>query len=196
MVAVAVGEGGMVEAEAEAMVLIEIVMIHFTLVLIITVLNLMEMTTMGTTGVAILVEVITRTNRAHTCHELPKLQRTRDMVALMAEWEGLAPPTTMGVMEVMQILLTLGVAMLQTPTVVVMGTVQQLVQITTMHIGMEKVVVMEGMEGITLLPTLVMQPEVVLQVIIIVAQHRTGAGVEGGDLLLKDAHLYILELCL
>ena len=182
MVGVGVGEGGMVEAEAEAMVLIEIVMIHFTLVLIITVLNLMEMTTMGTTGVAILVEVITHTNRAHTCHELPKLhQRTRDMVALMAEWEGLALPTTMGVMEVMEILLTLGVAMLQTRTVVVMGTVQQLVQITTMHIGMEKVVVMEGMEGIARLPTLVMQPEVVLQVIIIVAQHRAGAGVEGGD---------------
>jgi len=62
-------EDGITEAEAEAMVLIEIVMIHFTLVLTITVL-LMETTTMGTTGVSILVEVITHINRPHTRHEL------------------------------------------------------------------------------------------------------------------------------
>jgi len=64
---VAVVEDGI--TEAEAMVLIEIVMIHFTLVLTITVL-LMDMTTMGTTGVTILVELITHINRAHTRHEL------------------------------------------------------------------------------------------------------------------------------
>ena len=63
-------EAGITEAEAEAMVLIAIVMIHFTLVLTITVLSLMETTTMGTTGVTILVEVITHINRAHTRHEL------------------------------------------------------------------------------------------------------------------------------
>lgn len=78
-------EGGIIEAEAEAMALSEIVMIHFSLVLTITVLSLMETTTMGTTGVAIPVEVITHINRihtnrahinrAHTRHELPTKPR-------------------------------------------------------------------------------------------------------------------------
>jgi len=63
-------EVGKTEAEAEAMVLIEIVMIHFILVLIISVLSLMETTTMGTIEVTTLVEVVTRINRAHTRHEL------------------------------------------------------------------------------------------------------------------------------
>lgn len=155
------------EAEAEAMALIEIVMIHFTLVLTITVLSLMETNTTGTTGVAMLVEVITHTNRVHTRHELPTKfrQGTRDMVALMVEWEGLAPPITMGVMA--EILLTPGVAMLlQTPTMVVMGTVQHLVQITTTRTGMEKAVItadMEDTEGMARLRIpLVIHREVVL----------------------------------
>lgn len=63
-------EVGITEAEAEAMVLIEIVMIHFILVLLITVLSLMETTTMGTIEVTILVEVVTRINRTRTRHEL------------------------------------------------------------------------------------------------------------------------------
>jgi len=81
---------------------------------------------------------------------------------------------------------TPGVAMpLQTPTVVVMGTVQHLIQITTIHTGMERLVVtadMEDTEGMACLPILlVIHREVALQVIIIVAQHRAGAGIEDGD---------------
>jgi hypothetical protein len=68
VVAAAAVEVGIAEAaEEEAMVLIEIVTIHFILVLIITVLSLMETTTIEVT---IIVEAVTRINRAHTRHEL------------------------------------------------------------------------------------------------------------------------------
>jgi hypothetical protein len=164
-------EVGKTEAEAEAMVLIEIVMIHFILVLIISVLSLMETTTMGTIEVTTLVEVVTRINRAHTRHELlTKLRQwTRDMMALMVGWEELAQLTTtvaMGVMVEIP-LPTPGAAMLlQTSTVLVMITGQHLVQTTTTRIGMEKVVVtvdMVGMEGMARLPIpLVIHREVVL----------------------------------
>jgi hypothetical protein len=63
-------EVGITEVEAKAMVLIETVMIYFTLALTIIVLSLVETTTMGTTGVTIVVEVITHINRAHTRHEI------------------------------------------------------------------------------------------------------------------------------
>lgn len=139
-------EVGIGATEAEAMVLIEIVTIHFILVLIITVLNLMETTT---TEVTIIVEVVTLINRAHTRHELltkPR-KRTRDMMAPM---EVLAQPTTtvaMGVIVEIH-LPTPGAAMLlQTPTVLVIATVQHLVQTTTTGIGMEKAVDTVDMEG-------------------------------------------------
>ena len=83
------------------------------------------------------------------------------------------------------------VMLLQTPTVLVIATVQHLVQTTTTGIGMEKAVVTAVMEVTARLPIpLVIHREVVL-VIITVVQRRTGAGVEGGDAVPSRA-LYIL----
>jgi len=87
-------------------------------------------------------------------------------MALMVGWEEVAPPTTTVVLGVMaEILLpTLGAAMLlQTPTTVVMATVQRPVQTTIMCIGMEKAVDMVDTEGMARLPIpLVIHREVVL----------------------------------
>jgi hypothetical protein len=193
-VAVAVVEVGIVEAEAEATALIETVMIHFTLVLITTILNLTEMTTMGTTGVAMLVVVITHIHRAHIRHELPTKshQRTRDIVALMVKWEGPVPPTTTVAMG--KALTPEAAMLLQTPTVVVMITVRYLVQTTTMRTGMEKAVVTADMEDtgmMRLLISLVIPPEVVLQAIMAAAHRRAGTGVEGGDHLFLQRCSYI-----
>lgn len=87
----------------------------------------------------------------------------------MVGWEELAQPTTTVAMEVMvEILLpTPGAAMLlQTSTVVVIATVQHLVQTTTTRIRIEKAVVtvdMADMEGMARLPIpLVIHREVVL----------------------------------
>ena len=113
-------------------------------------------------------------------------------MALMVGWEGLAQPTTTVAMGVMveKILLTPGAAiLLQTPTVVVVATVQHLVQITIMRTGMEKVVVTAVMERMVHLPIpLVIHREVVLQAIIMVVQRRTGAGVEGGNAYMLDLY--------
>ena len=140
--------GGITEAEAEAMGLIETVMIHFILVLIITILSLLGTTTMGTTGT--IVEVISHTNRTHTRHELLTKfrQRTRDIMVRMVGWEGLAPPTATVAMGVMvEILPIPGAAIiLQTPTAVVMAIVQHLAR-TTMRIGTGIAAVMVDTEG-------------------------------------------------
>lgn len=119
----------------------------------------------------------------------------------MVGWEELAQPTTTVAMGVMvEILLPTpgAVMLLQTSTMLVMATVQHLVQTTTMDIGMEKAVVtvdMVGMEGMARLPIpLVIHREVVLQVIIMVVQRRAGAGVEGGDRPFLQRCSYILDL--
>ena len=84
----------------------------------------------------------------------------------MVGWEELAQPTTTVAMGVMvEILLPTpgAVMLLQTSTVLVMVTVQHLVQTTTTGIGMEKAVVTVGMEGTARLPIpLVIHREVVL----------------------------------
>jgi hypothetical protein len=158
-------EVGITEAEAEAMVLIEIVTIHFILVLIITVLSLMGTTTIEVT---IIVEVVTRINRAHTRHELltKPLQWTRDMMVPIVGWEELAQPTitvAMGVTVEIRLPTPGAVMLLQTSTMLVMATVQHLVQTTTTGTGMEKAVDMVDMEGMARLPIpLVIHREVVL----------------------------------
>jgi hypothetical protein len=115
----------------------------------------------------------------------------------MAPMEVLAQPiTTVATGVIVEIHLpTPGVViLLQTPTVLVIATVQHLVQTTTTGIGMEKAVdtvdtvVMEVMARLPI--PLVIHREVVL-VIIMVAQRRTGAGVEGGDPIPSRALIHI-----
>jgi len=83
------------------------------------------------------------------------------------------------------------VMLLQTPTVLVIATVQHLVQTTTMGIGMEKAVDTAVMEVMARLPIPLVIHREVVPVIITVVQRITGAGVEGGDPVPSRA-LYIL----
>jgi len=117
----------------------------------------------------------------------------------MVPMEVLAQPTTtaaMGVIVGIHLPTPGAVMVLQTPTVLVIATVQHLFQTTTTGIGMEKAVITVAtvdMEGMAPLPIpLVILREAVLLVIIMVVQRRAGAGVEGGDRLFLCS--YILDL--